>query len=188
MLMIKNSQRQNGSAHIVIIIVLVVALIGALGYIFWQNFISKGSNTEHTTVTTESLEDSSDSTFKSSVYTFDDAVAGINKVLLEKGCSGSGMSEAISKDTFKEVDDSTPYSYQGGVSKINTDLSYAFVQYGCGSQGSVALLKKINDEWILASEDAREYPMCESVRGQGFPASIIDKCYTDDRSTEPVAI
>ncbi len=28
---------QNGSAHVIIIIVLVVALIGALGWIFWQN-------------------------------------------------------------------------------------------------------------------------------------------------------
>lgn len=122
------------------------------------------------------------------MYTFDDAVAGINKALLEKGCSGSGISEAISKDAFKEVDDSTPYSYQGGVSKINTDLSYAFVQYGCGSQGSVALLKKIDNEWMLVSEDARVYPMCDSVRGQGFPISVIDMCYPDDRAAEPVAI
>jgi len=30
--------------------------------------------------------------------------------------------------------------------------------------------------------------MCDNVRGQGFATPIIDKCYTDDRATEPVAI
>ena len=35
----KQRQLQRGSAHAVIIIVLVVALLGALGYIYWQNFV-----------------------------------------------------------------------------------------------------------------------------------------------------
>lgn len=37
--MIKTSLNQKGSAHIAIIVILVVALIGALGFVFWQNFI-----------------------------------------------------------------------------------------------------------------------------------------------------
>lgn len=181
-----NSRKQNGSIHLVIIIILVVALLGALGVIFYQNFINKDTTTQDFMVGTQSVEDDSDSPIET--YTFDNAVTDINKTLLEKGCGGSGMSSAIATDTFKEVDDSTQYTYQRGVSKINAGLSYAFVQYGCGSQGSVALLKKTNDEWILVSEDARMYPMCDSIRGQGFPSSIIDKCYIDDRATEPVAI
>lgn len=39
--MIKTFQRQQGFAHAVIIIGLVIALISALGFIFWQNFIHK---------------------------------------------------------------------------------------------------------------------------------------------------
>lgn len=39
--MIKNSQMQKGFAHALLIIGLVVALVGALGLIFWQNFIHK---------------------------------------------------------------------------------------------------------------------------------------------------
>lgn len=31
--------RQKGSAHVIIVSILVIALIGALGFIFWQNFI-----------------------------------------------------------------------------------------------------------------------------------------------------
>lgn len=37
----KSRQSQTGSAHLAIIIVLVVALLGALGFVFWQNFINK---------------------------------------------------------------------------------------------------------------------------------------------------
>lgn len=36
-------RNQSGSAHVIIIIALVGALIGALGWIFWQNFIAKDS-------------------------------------------------------------------------------------------------------------------------------------------------
>lgn len=35
------TRSQKGSAHVAIIIVLVLALIGALGWIFWQNFATK---------------------------------------------------------------------------------------------------------------------------------------------------
>lgn len=45
--MIKNSQRQNGSAHIAIAIILVVAVIGLLSFVFWQNFI-KSDDTQQT--------------------------------------------------------------------------------------------------------------------------------------------
>ena len=41
-LMVKNSS-QNGNAHVVVIIILVVALVGVLGLIFWQNFIYEDS-------------------------------------------------------------------------------------------------------------------------------------------------
>lgn len=40
---------QNGSAHVVIIVCLVLALTGALGWIFWQNFISKDEASKNIT-------------------------------------------------------------------------------------------------------------------------------------------
>jgi|GEM_PF-1545173 len=39
-LMIKNSQNQTGSAHIVVIVILVAALIGALGFVLWKNYLA----------------------------------------------------------------------------------------------------------------------------------------------------
>lgn len=41
---------ETGSAHVIVIGVLIVALIGALGFIFWQNIINKP--TQSTTATT----------------------------------------------------------------------------------------------------------------------------------------
>ena len=38
-------RRNVGSAHVIIVIVLVVALLGALGFIFYQNFIAKKTDT-----------------------------------------------------------------------------------------------------------------------------------------------
>lgn len=35
------NRTQSGSAHVVLIIVLILALAGALGWIFWQNFVTK---------------------------------------------------------------------------------------------------------------------------------------------------
>lgn len=37
---------QSGFAHLVIVLVLALALVGALGFIFWQNFINKNSNSK----------------------------------------------------------------------------------------------------------------------------------------------
>lgn len=47
--MINKSLSQKGSAHIVIIIILVVALLGTLGFVFWQNFMQKDTETKPTT-------------------------------------------------------------------------------------------------------------------------------------------
>ena len=40
-LMIKNSSKQTGSARLVIITVIVLVILGALGFVFWNNFIYK---------------------------------------------------------------------------------------------------------------------------------------------------
>ncbi len=62
-------KKQSGSAHVIIVIVLVIALLGSLGFIFWQNFVNKTTNsdtiktgdTSATNKTTKSEETKSDS-------------------------------------------------------------------------------------------------------------------------------
>jgi cytoskeletal protein RodZ len=53
------SRNQQGSAHLIIIIALVVVVLGALGVIFWQNFMNKPVDTE--TVSTSSDSNTSPS-------------------------------------------------------------------------------------------------------------------------------
>jgi hypothetical protein len=183
--MVKNSSSQNGSAFVVIIIILVVAIVGALGFVVWQNYI-KQDNVMQSSKTDQSKEPNS-IVVKDS-YTFNDAVTDINTVLSKQVCGSQGPTIVLNESDFSKVDDTQAFDYQGGKSFINEELNYAYVQYGCGSQGSVALLKRIDDAWKLISDDARVYPMCEVVRGEGFPISIVDKCYEDDRAAEPVAI
>lgn len=54
MLMINISRKQDGSAHIAIVIILVVALLGALGFIFWQNVVVDKNVTESSQQTSNS--------------------------------------------------------------------------------------------------------------------------------------
>jgi cytoskeletal protein RodZ len=44
--MINKNHSQKGSAHVVIIVILVIALLGALGFVFWKNFIYKEVETD----------------------------------------------------------------------------------------------------------------------------------------------
>lgn len=81
-------------------------------------------------------------------YTLDNAITDINKVLASSGCSGKGGVQAEKAD-FVQVDNSAQFNYQGGKSLINNELTYAYTQYGCGTSGSVGLLKKAG-YWVDA--------------------------------------
>ncbi len=51
------SRNQSGSAHVVVIIILVAALIFALGFVLWQNFIlAPAATVQETSTTTETDE------------------------------------------------------------------------------------------------------------------------------------
>jgi len=49
-------QKQTGSIHAVAIIVLTLGLIGAVGFIFWQNFINKPKTDDKSTSSMQSKE------------------------------------------------------------------------------------------------------------------------------------
>lgn len=95
--MIKNSQRQIGSAHIVIVTILVVALIGVLGFIAWQNFTK--ANTDTTSPVSNTKEDTKASET--------DKYAGFNTYESVR----DGYSIKYPKDwiVIKETDQDGPY-------------------------------------------------------------------------------
>ncbi len=50
--MLKNLHKQNGSSLLVVIIILAVAILGALGYVVWSNYIAPKTTQNHTTQAT----------------------------------------------------------------------------------------------------------------------------------------
>ena len=56
--MIKNCQRQNGSALVVIIIIAVAVLLGVLGYAAWNNFFVSKNEIGNTDKKTDTTDDS----------------------------------------------------------------------------------------------------------------------------------
>lgn len=38
------TQKQSGGAHVIIVVILIIALLGVLGFVFWQNFINKSAS------------------------------------------------------------------------------------------------------------------------------------------------
>lgn len=183
-------QEKSGNKQLITIIILVITVLGLLGFIFWQNFLKSDPISQSSTVdkTQKVTPSTATPSAKVKAYTIDDALTGINKLLAAEACRVNVSASVMNKNSFKQVNDSDRFDYKAGESLINNDFTYAFAQYGCGSSGSIGLLKRSDDSWKLVSEDARTYPMCAKVRGQGFPSSIIDKCYVDARATDPVAI
>lgn len=53
---------QTGSAHIVVVIILIIAMVGSLGFIFYQNFITKNADkkAESSSGTSKSNSDTND--------------------------------------------------------------------------------------------------------------------------------
>lgn len=190
--------RKNEQGFGVVEILMIIVIIGLMIAVGWLFFDRQGNKqTDNTTTTNqpqqtqeESKKDEkaqTGSVAKVLSYTLDDAVNDINKTLSSESCRGGGTGQVVKSD-FKVVDDSAQFNYQGGKSIISNDFTYAYTQYGCGTQGSVGILKKIGDNWRLVSEDAMIYPMCAKVRGHGFPASVIDKCFADENAIDPVKL
>jgi type II secretory pathway pseudopilin PulG len=184
-LMIKSPSKQTGSAHFIIITVIILVILGALGFIFWNNFINKHQVATKAGSSSQDIKDSSEKARGTSdvqPYTLSAAVEGINSTLSKNVCSGEA---SVKQGDFIQVKDTDPFKYQGGKSLIDQQFNFAYVQYGCGSQGSVALMKRIDGNWKIISDDARIYPMCETVRNEKFPTAIVDKCYETNRSADP---
>jgi hypothetical protein len=54
----RKNKSQTGSAQIVIVIVVVAALVGTLGFVFWNNFLNKKADVAQTNATKAKVEES----------------------------------------------------------------------------------------------------------------------------------
>lgn len=78
---------QQGSAHVVIVICLVLALLTALGWIFWQNFIHKEPVQKETEVVTVDKNQDTPSDTLSDTATTEEAYRGLRASSVNKAFS-----------------------------------------------------------------------------------------------------
>lgn len=172
---------------LIVVIVMAVLLLGALGYVVVDKRINGGgSEAGGNDAPVESSRNEEAKVKTADKYSLKNAASEINTVLASRLC-GNGLIEITAED-FTVADEKETFEYEDGKSRIDPSLSFAYVQYGCGSQGGVALMKRNKGQWALVSSDLRMYPLCGSVRDRGFPASVIDKCYENTGAKQPVTL
>lgn len=100
----KSRHSQAGSAHLVIIIVLAVALIGVLGFVFWQNFVNKPApktaDTTQTTQTTSSKNTVAVSEWGVKGTTTEDTTGLTYKIASNTETDGNGKQYTYDSLTF----------------------------------------------------------------------------------------
>lgn len=118
-------KEQVGSAHVIVIFVLIIALLGALGFVFYQNFIKEQSNSktdDHSVVKTDQTKVYSDDSFSFNYPSDGWAImSGIDEV----GGPGSG-DRYISMTTDILVDGG---SYTGPTTGANISIHDTTSQY-----------------------------------------------------------
>lgn len=182
--------QQNGFAHAFLIIGLVVALIGALGFVFWQNFIYK----EPVATKTEFVK-----TIPSNGGTAEPQENQVSKALLTSpalkealpdGCSlgTSDGSNDFDANKITRVTKSSPplgpleYKQYG---RVNEDQTWIYVAGGCGSSAGAFVLKDDVGTWKLVGYHTGDaWFACEKVDGLDIPKEVIGLCLdgSDERS------
>jgi cytoskeletal protein RodZ len=187
--------KQKGSAHVVIVTILGVALVGALGFIFWQNFIARNTetNTDNSvkaeknekkeealkTVDTSihevsiSLKTEADLT-KLPNYTPDSFKSYLEEKLRNNKSFDNG--ETMVTETWK-ISKISQVNIQGG--QVPTDKD------GNGYPGGAPAI------WILTpagtwDQETLNGPMCTSKNGGKVYEEFVSECFIDPNSPSPI--
>lgn len=164
----KSSKEQAGSLLIVISIIAVALVLGALGYVAWAHYsqqdTSDAQSEQSTSVKTDEVE---------STYELTDAQEEIRALLIHE----SLCDQTILIQDYTIVPSAGYDANQKG-SLISDSLEYAAITYGCGTQGNVAYVKRVDNKWALVASSL-EYPWCDKVLAAGFPQAVAYTCYEE---------
>ncbi|HCR55470.1 TPA: hypothetical protein DIV49_00705 [Candidatus Saccharibacteria bacterium] len=175
-------KNETGSAHAVVIIVLVLALITALGWIFWQNFIMKKVDTTKTELVVVDKnkndagneENADNKTLSTSIFSFEypsdwiersaSAVSGLDARVDSANYEanvGMGLKSGakITVSSTKAVSPFTPpdMAYMTTPKTIQIDGQKAFVyQHSYEGYRYVALVQKAGKEYTITMEHATQ--------------------------------
>lgn len=171
---------QTGSAHAVIIICLVLALITALGWIFYQNFIYKTPVKETTKVVV--VKKQNESNDKKSTYTYVD--------YRKDKQDGTGLKVMSSSDVDKLTEGSdklkaylkqTASQYGFIVDRVYGDYAAAYAPGHYAIWGP----KDGNGEITEVAGTQQLGMKCSDLEAAKVPSELVDsKCYTFDGSND----
>lgn len=173
--------QQKGSAHVVLVIVLVLALLTALGWIFWQNFIYKEPVRKDTDLVVVEENDATKPTEQTEAV-----LAPLTKQAIESalpvGCS-LGISDGsnsfdVTKLTMVTNDSPAqgPLDYKQ-YGRINNARTWIYVAGGCGSNAGAFVMKSLDGKWKeVAYHVGDAWFVCDKVDGLGIPKEIVGLC------------
>ena len=152
-------QSQSGFAHLAIILVLVVALLGALGFVFWQNFMQPKTVTDLSNVALSEVAS--------------DQVFGTNLSVKYP----EGWTSTVTNSTSKDAEDFVQGSYKNlitspdGNVEINFEIAAPQVVANCGYVNSV--ISSIDKDTIPGYSDI-PLSFVSSVRQTTIDSGIYD--------------
>lgn len=198
-------KHQEGSAHVVAIVCLVLALIVALGWIFYQNFANKETITNDATV---SVADKPKTEDKSEVpqlpqdvtYTTKSNERGLaidSKTAIEARTDLSESLKAFLVKTLTDYTDDVKKGFEGcddpkGIT-VGFNLSRVYKQKyatgdlgagnSCGGGGAVFLWADVDGGWReIGATHSQEFE-CEDLEKYKIPSEIAgSKCIASDGS------
>lgn len=188
--MVNRIVSQRGSTRVVIVGILVAVLIGAGGVFLWKNTSKEPVTAQPEVVAT--IESDTDEHLKNTGETpqlTDSDIQSMSKAItaFRTGCTltPTKLSDFVeadpSQEYYTEGQRSTEYQKSA---KIDKNIKFANVMFGCGSQGSVAVMKKQNDSWILLAESATVWVQCDDIDGTNVPVEIMPLCWESDQMTK----
>ena len=173
------AKEQGSSLHIVIVIILVAAVLGLLGYVFWSHFIDKKSPA------TASTSQSSTSTAMdtvSSLKALVDArlIASDNGYDAENGGAKNSKKESIYSTNFYKP---TGYNFTTAP-KTATGFGSQYPSSSAASDDYQKLTAYLTDHGF-SSSDAKTGMPGETYQAYGTYVSSSAVCYTNRYTLEP---
>ncbi len=143
--MIKKSQNQTGSSHIMIAVIILVAVIGALGYVVWSNFIKIKDDPIVTTKSVEATSEKSeptkakDLTYESEGYSFNYPADNWSTTVVQPYIEGDQESVSVRTSDYVQTSMDLDDGAEVGVAVFRKDdtlanMKKAVADFGNGTQ------------------------------------------------------
>ena len=166
----KKTNSQTGSAHIVIIVILVVVLVATLGFVFWQNFIYKPVVADENKTTSQPAQTDKTSTSNSKMidYRTNGDATGIKLLTSSDANKLTGAPQSF-KDFIGPLVDTAIKSGGSPVVDRIYDQKYAV---GGGFTGAYLLWGNVDGSWMQIAGTQNIGYECATLEKYKVPSAI----------------